>query len=475
MDNQGWIPVAVVANFNRVRMLTPDMMLIIEAVRESPLVEVSVDGAYLRAKGTWDKWILPPQQRDLSHQPVPPRPSGASSAAAASAAASAGSAAAGQLGGGSPVAGASPTGGSIVGSSGRGSVAAAVGGVGAGGLGLGVGSLIAGSAPSIAAAAASRAGAGGRAEEQERDDDELFEMDEEQEAAAAATPGSKAEAGPGSTPGGKGKEQGRGVSDRDIEKLIVLTPSHRRGPGGKLDPHQAKMISDGLAAYHGELRGRQQQHQHQQQHHSHQHGGRSGPGTGAGHRLGSGAGGREHGFYGSSISSSVTRPMGIHGWGRGGKARVPHGESPPNLAFGWLYGTSPDPGAGLMGTSPAGSSYRSSHMLGSSPRNAAAASASLGTSIPKFQHPSHALLEENGFKQMKYAKFYKRCIEERQKQGVGMSEEMNTLFRCVCGKWRGEGCRLGLGLGCMGVSAIVTVVCACYARRGVDVVVGARA
>jgi la-related protein 1 len=37
--------------------------------------------------------------------------------------------------------------------------------------------------------------------------------------------------------------------------------------------------------------------------------------------------------------------------------------------------------------------------------------------IPKFQHPSHALLEENGFKQMKYAKYYKRCIEDRQKMG----------------------------------------------------------
>jgi la-related protein 1 len=59
---------------------------------------------------------------------------------------------------------------------------------------------------------------------------------------------------------------------------------------------------------------------------------------------------------------------------------------------------------------------------------------SLGTSAPlqKFQHPSHALLEENGFKQMKYFKYHKRCIEERAAKGIGQSEEMNTLFRFWC-------------------------------------------
>lgn len=85
MDAEGWIPLAVVANFNRVRMLTPDLMLIVEAVRDSDLVEVSKDSAFLRAKGTWEKWILPPQQRDLSHSP----------AAAAAAAANASSTGAG--------------------------------------------------------------------------------------------------------------------------------------------------------------------------------------------------------------------------------------------------------------------------------------------------------------------------------------------------------------------------------------------
>ena len=57
--------------------------------------------------------------------------------------------------------------------------------------------------------------------------------------------------------------------------------------------------------------------------------------------------------------------------------------------------------------------------------------------IPKFQHPSHALLEENGFKQMKYVKFYKRCIDDRAQKGA-----------CVWHGWGGEGAsRLGSVLG----------------------------
>jgi hypothetical protein len=54
---------------------------------------------------------------------------------------------------------------------------------------------------------------------------------------------------------------------------------------------------------------------------------------------------------------------------------------------------------------------------------------SLGSSPSQRQHPSHALLEDNGFKQQKYVKFHKRCIEERKLKNIGKSEEMNTLFR----------------------------------------------
>ncbi len=48
MDDEGWIPLAVVANFNRVRMLTTDMVLIADALRDSEVVEVRMEGCCSR-------------------------------------------------------------------------------------------------------------------------------------------------------------------------------------------------------------------------------------------------------------------------------------------------------------------------------------------------------------------------------------------------------------------------------------------
>ncbi|XP_048448975.1 la-related protein 1-like, partial [Rhincodon typus] len=50
-------------------------------------------------------------------------------------------------------------------------------------------------------------------------------------------------------------------------------------------------------------------------------------------------------------------------------------------------------------------------------------------SLPKFQHPSHELLRENGFTQQVYYKYRRRCLNERKRLGIGQSQEMNTLFR----------------------------------------------
>lgn len=106
---------------------------------------------------------------------------------------------------------------------------------------------------------------------------------------------------------------------------------------------------------------------------------------------------------------------------------------------------------GLFGTSPvfgsAGSGFGSakrSGVLGSSPRTGSAAGTSygMGTSAPiaKFQHPSHALLENHGFKQIVYKKYYKRCLEERAQKGEyadyhdgdrsSSSVLMRLCFRC---------------------------------------------
>ncbi|ORX93385.1 hypothetical protein K493DRAFT_338292 [Basidiobolus meristosporus CBS 931.73] len=56
-------------------------------------------------------------------------------------------------------------------------------------------------------------------------------------------------------------------------------------------------------------------------------------------------------------------------------------------------------------------------------------SSSLGQSLPKFQHPSHDLLRDNGFMQHKYYKYRAKALKERRSLGNGHSQEMNTLFR----------------------------------------------
>jgi len=50
-------------------------------------------------------------------------------------------------------------------------------------------------------------------------------------------------------------------------------------------------------------------------------------------------------------------------------------------------------------------------------------------SLPAFEHPSHAMLKENGFTQLQYSKYHVRCLKERKRLGIGHSQEMNTLFR----------------------------------------------
>eukprot|EP00066_Takifugu_rubripes_P029253 XP_011618519.1 PREDICTED: la-related protein 1B isoform X1 [Takifugu rubripes] len=50
-------------------------------------------------------------------------------------------------------------------------------------------------------------------------------------------------------------------------------------------------------------------------------------------------------------------------------------------------------------------------------------------SLPKFWHPSHEMLKDNGFTQQGYHKYRRRCLNERKRCGIGQSQEMNTLFR----------------------------------------------
>ncbi|KAJ7297145.1 hypothetical protein O6H91_Y077000 [Diphasiastrum complanatum] len=57
MDEQGFIPVSVIASFNRVRMWTDDRNMILNALCNSKVVEVQ--GDKLRKRGDWSLWLLP--------------------------------------------------------------------------------------------------------------------------------------------------------------------------------------------------------------------------------------------------------------------------------------------------------------------------------------------------------------------------------------------------------------------------------
>ncbi|XP_015127084.1 la-related protein 1B isoform X2 [Diachasma alloeum] len=75
--------------------------------------------------------------------------------------------------------------------------------------------------------------------------------------------------------------------------------------------------------------------------------------------------------------------------------------------------------------------YSTGSSAGTSPNEGYLASSygSQPSSLPTFQHPSHALLKENGFTQQVYHKYHSRCLKERKRLGIGQSQEMNTLFR----------------------------------------------
>ena len=79
MNDEGWISLHVIASFNRVRMLTPDLAMIMEALLDSPTVELSGDSLFIRPKSGYQQWVLPESQRDASAHALPHMPANANS------------------------------------------------------------------------------------------------------------------------------------------------------------------------------------------------------------------------------------------------------------------------------------------------------------------------------------------------------------------------------------------------------------
>ncbi|CAG8588698.1 9679_t:CDS:10 [Acaulospora morrowiae] len=99
-------------------------------------------------------------------------------------------------------------------------------------------------------------------------------------------------------------------------------------------------------------------------------------------------------------------------------------------AVGWVLGDQPyHPSEGTSHAGLSHSPLNQSNGLSNSFSEQLSSSADLARSFPSFQHPSHELLRENGFIQHKYYKYHAKALKERKRQGIGQSQEMNTLFR----------------------------------------------
>ena len=69
MDASGYVPLAFIASFNRVRMLSSDPMVIATALQGSSVVEVS--NGHIRLRENWEKWILSPSPSRWSQSASP--------------------------------------------------------------------------------------------------------------------------------------------------------------------------------------------------------------------------------------------------------------------------------------------------------------------------------------------------------------------------------------------------------------------
>lgn len=379
MNAEGWIPIQVIASFNRVRMLTPNPAVVVSALLGSRSVEVSVDQFYIRPREGWEKWVLPEDQRDKEAH-----------ALAAAMAAAAQASQAGRV----------PKWGKIK-----------------GGNHSNADKQTRNSNTSVAKASGpsnhQKMMNGNLKHENEcgheNDDDDMFELDEEHEH----------------------KDSERSVntlSDAEISNLIVVKPSFRRSLEEKVtgDKDMANVINDGLALYATEL--------HQTSHDmgnnnmdtssSSDNGDLKAPNAikmkkTSNNRRRKSRKGPSANFYPASLPKSVASHQ------NGGTTNKISGYN-PSVSVGWVLGSTP-PSNSILASSP------SNHAVQTKGRGLNVTS-SAGTSAPlqKFQHPSYSLLSENGFTQMRYQKFMARCLADRTESGVGVSEEMNTLFRFWC-------------------------------------------
>ncbi|KAI6685402.1 hypothetical protein NL676_031315 [Syzygium grande] len=234
--------------------------------------------------------------------------------------------------------------------------------------------------------------------------------------------------------------------DHDVQRLVIVTQNGRIGrcyeTGGNesksISSELASAIDEGLYYYEQVERTREKKQSNRQKNNCSENGsGKCGPGVSnfkpGEHFAASSSPGesgvtnprRKQNKSSSKQHTSFQQRFFSSNFRNHGTARSTIGvisESPPSNSFGYFFGSTPPenhgPRSSKLSNSPHGNLSGCSPPVGSMPK-----------SFPPFQHPSHRLLEDNGFKQQMYLKYRKRCLNDRKKSGIGCSEEMNTLYR----------------------------------------------
>lgn len=69
MNEEGWVPIILIADFRCVKGLTTDMSIILEAITSSSKLEIDPQGAHVRLRSNWQEWLL-----SLDRTPMPSHP-----------------------------------------------------------------------------------------------------------------------------------------------------------------------------------------------------------------------------------------------------------------------------------------------------------------------------------------------------------------------------------------------------------------
>ncbi|XP_047979896.1 la-related protein 1A isoform X3 [Salvia hispanica] len=392
MDNQGWVPVSSIAGFKRVKQMNVEIPFIIDALQTSETVEVQ--GEKMRRRNEWSKWISKSVnseskstggnsiKNDNRNENKRDNPDGTT--------------------------GLLPPDESLVDS-----------------LPL-ASDTLALSKPKVKNYA-----------ESSDDFSSTFMLDEELELERKTTGHDH----PSTAGRVDDEDEEISISDQAVERLVIVTQNSRMRAGEKSKPlssEHASEINDGLYYYEQELSLKRSNRRHNQPisegRDDNSRNSAESAATLNSRVLDHSTGKSSSEGPGHSYSRKKQNKINLkqqqrlsygnlkgHVSGRNSMGAI--SGSPPSDAVGFFFGSTPPDSHGFRHSKLSASP----NLSGSSPPVG-----SVPKPFPPFQHASHKLLEENGFKQQLYSKYKKRCLSERKKMGIGCSEEMNTLYRFWC-------------------------------------------